>query len=234
LNAVGVVAALASEARTLGPSMPRGGDPPLSELAVLGAGSLLALSGIGRAAAAAAAQALVDAGVSALMTFGMAGGLDPALKPGSVVIPREVISPDGTRYAACRAWREQVAAAVSALRAVSEGNLLTSTQAIETPADKAAAFHTTGAAAVDMESAAVAEIAAKHNLPFIAVRVIVDTAADMLPRAVVAASRAGKVQLARLIGGLILAPREIASMIRLAQRYRIAMHSLRAIGAHLA
>jgi adenosylhomocysteine nucleosidase len=234
LNAVGVVAALASEARTLGPSMPRGGDPPISELAVLGAGSLLALSGIGRAAAAAAAQALVDAGVSALMTFGMAGGLDPALKPGSVVIPREVISPDGTRYAACRAWREQVAAAVSALRAVSEGNLLTSTQAIETPADKAAAFHTTGAAAVDMESAAVAEIAAKHNLPFIAVRVIVDTAADMLPRAVVAASRAGKVQLARLIGGLILAPREIASMIRLAQRYRIAMHSLRAIGAHLA
>ena len=234
MNAVGVVAALASEARTLGPSMPRGGDPPLSELAVLGAGSLLALSGIGRAAAAAAAQALVDAGVSALMTFGMAGGLDPALKPGSVVIPREVISPDGTRYAACRAWREQVAAAVSALRAVSEGNLLTSTQAIETPADKAAAFHTTGAAAVDMESAAVAEIAAKHNLPFIAVRVIVDTAADMLPRAVVAASRAGKVQLARLIGGLILAPREIASMIRLAQRYRIAMHSLRAIGAHLA
>jgi adenosylhomocysteine nucleosidase len=231
---VGVVAALASEARTLGPSMPRGGDPPLSELAVLGAGSLLALSGIGRAAAAAAAQALVDAGVSALMTFGMAGGLDPALKPGSVVIPREVISPDGTRYAACRAWREQVAAAVSALRAVSEGNLLTSTQAIETPADKASAFHTTGAAAVDMESAAVAEIAAKHNLPFIAVRVIVDTAADMLPRAVVAASRAGKVQLARLIGGLILAPREIASMIRLAQRYRIAMHSLRAIGAHLA
>jgi adenosylhomocysteine nucleosidase len=234
LNAVGVVAALASEARALGPSMPRGGDPPLGELALLGAGSLLALSGIGRAAAAAAAQALVDAGVSALMTFGMAGGLDPALKPGSVVIPRELISTDGARYAACRAWREQVAAAVSALRAVSEGNLLTSTHAIQTPADKAAAFRTTGAAAVDMESVAVAEIAAKHNLPFIAVRVIVDTAADMLPRAVVAASRAGKVQFARLLGGLILAPREVASLIRLAQRYRIAMRSLRAIGAHLA
>jgi adenosylhomocysteine nucleosidase len=231
---VGVVAALASEARALGPSMPRGGDPPLSELAALGAGSLLALSGIGRAAAAAAAQALVDAGVSALMTFGMAGGLDPELKPGSVVIPRELISPDGARYVACHAWREQVAAAVSALCAVSEGNLLTGTHAIQTPADKAAAFRTTGAAAVDMESVAVAEIAAKHNLPFIAVRVIVDTAADMLPRAVVAASRAGKVQFARLIGGLILAPREIASLIMLAQRYRIAMRSLRAIGAHLA
>lgn len=214
--------------------MPRGGEPPLSELALLGEGSLLALSGIGRAAAAAAAQALIDAGVSALMTFGMAGGLDPALKPGSVVIPCELLASDGARYVANPAWREQVAAAVSPLRAVTEGNLLTSTHAIETPADKAAAFRATGAAAVDMESAAVAAIAAQHNLPFIAVRVIVDTAADILPRAVVAASKAGRVQLARLIGGLILAPREIGSLVRLAQRYRIAMRSLRVIGAHLA
>jgi len=233
LTAVGVVAALASEARALGPSMPRGGDPPLSELALLGEGSLLALSGIGRAAASAAAQALVDAGVSALMSFGMAGGLDPELKPGSVVIPCEVLSSDGARYAASRVWREQVAAAISPLCAVTEGNLLTSSHAIETPADKVAAFRDTGAAAVDMESAAVAEIAAKHNLPFIAVRAIVDTAADTLPRAVIAASRVGRVRFARLIGGLILAPREIVGLIRLAQRYRIAMRSLRAIGAHL-
>jgi adenosylhomocysteine nucleosidase len=214
--------------------MPRGGDPPLSELALLGEGSLLALSGIGRVAATTAAQALVDAGVSALMTFGMAGGLDPALKPGSVVIPCELLSGDGSRFAANRAWREQVAAAVSSMCAVTEGDLLSSSHAIETPADKAAAFSTTGATAVDMESAAVAEIAAKHNLPFIAVRVIVDTAADVLPRAVVVASRAGRVQFARLIGGLILAPREIGALIRLARRYRIAMRSLRAIGAHLA
>ena len=214
--------------------MPRGGHPPLSELALLGEGALLALSGIGRGAATAAAQALIDAGVAALMTFGMAGGLDPKLKPGSVVIPCELLSSGGGRYAAARAWREQVTAAISPLCAVTEGNLLTSTFAIETPADKAAAFRDTGAAAVDMESAAVAEIAAKHNLPFIAVRVIVDTAADRLPRAVVAASRAGKVQFARLIGGLILAPREIVALVRLAQRYRIAMRSLHAIGAHLA
>ena len=206
----------------------------MSELALLGEGSLLAISGIGRVAAAAAAQALVDAGVSALMTFGMAGGLDPKLKPGSVVIPCELLSIDGARYAASHAWREQVTAAVSPLCAVTEGNLLTSAHAIETPADKSAAFRNTGAVAVDMESAAVAEIAANHSLPFIAVRVIVDTAYDMLPRAVVAASRAGRVQFARLIGGLILAPREIPSLLRLAQRYRIAMHSLRTIGAVLA
>ena len=195
---------------------------------------MLALSGIGRAAATTAAQALVDAGVAALMSFGMAGGLDPKLVPGSVIIPCELLSSDGERYVACRAWREQVAAAVGPVCALAEGNLLSSAHALETPADKAAAYRNTGAVAVDMESAAVARVAARHKLPFIAVRVIVDTAADALPRAVVAASRAGRVQFARLIGGLILAPREIADMVRLAQRYRIAMHSLRAIGAHLA
>ena len=206
----------------------------MSELATFGEGALLALSGIGGAAAQAAARALIEAGVSALMTFGMAGGLDPALKAGSVVLPCEMIAAGGSRFTASRSWRERVAAAVSPLRAVTEGNLLTSAQAIDTPAEKAAAFRATGAAAVDMESAAVAEVASHHGLPFIAVRVIVDTAADTLPRAVVNASRAGRVHMSRLIAGLILAPGEIGALIRLSQRYRIATRSLRAIGTHLA
>jgi adenosylhomocysteine nucleosidase len=233
LIAVGVVAALKVEARALGPSMPKGGDPPFSELAAFSDGALLAVSGIGRDAAERAARSLVDAGVASLMTFGMAGGLDPALKAGSVVLPCELIAADGSRFAASRSWRERVAAAVSPLRAVSAGNLLSSARAIDTPADKSAAFRATGAAAVDMESAAVAAIASLHNLPFIAVRVIVDTAADTLPRAVVNASRAGRVQIGRLMTGLILSPGEIGALIRLVQRYRIAMRSLRAIGAHL-
>ena len=206
----------------------------MSELAAFSDGALLAVSGIGREAAERAARSLVEAGVAALMTFGMAGGLDPALKAGSVVLPCELISADGTRFVAFRSWRERVAGAVSPLRAMSAGNLLASARAIDTPAEKSAAFRDTGAVAVDMESAAVAAIAARHNLPFIAVRVIVDTAADTLPRAVVNASRAGQVQVGRLIAGLIVAPGEIAALIRLAQRYRIAMRSLRAIGAHLA
>jgi adenosylhomocysteine nucleosidase len=214
--------------------MPRGGDPPLSELASLGDGALLAVSGIGPVAAQVAAHALVDAGASALMSFGMAGGLDPSLKAGSVVVPCEVISADGTRFATCQSWRERVAAAVSPLRAVSEGTLLTSAQPIDTPAHKAAAFRDFGAAAVDMESAAVAQVAANRRLPFIAVRVIVDTAADKLPQAVVNASRAGRLRIGRLLAGLVVAPLEIAELVRLTQRYRIAMRSLRVIGAQIA
>lgn len=231
---VGVVTALASESRALGPSMRRGGTQiPLYELALLGDGALLAVSGIGRTAATAAAGALIEAGASSLMSFGMAGALDPALKPGGVVLPRELLLTDGRRFPADSHWRERIAAELRPSHAVSEGALLTTDAAIDTPAHKAAAFHGTGAVAVDMESAAVAALAAAHRLPFIAVRVIVDTAADRLPPAAVAASKAGRVKIARLVMGLAMSPGEIPMLMRLAQRYRVAMRALRAIAPHL-
>ena len=80
-----------------------------------------------------------------------------------------------------------------------------------------------------MESAAIARVAAEHGLPFIAVRVIVDTAADSLPRAVVAASTNGEVSFARLIAELIRAPSQLMPLLRLAQRYTAAKQSLLAI-----
>jgi adenosylhomocysteine nucleosidase len=214
--------------------MPRGGNPiPLSDLALLGGGALLAVSGIGLAAAAAAATALVEAGASALMSFGLAGALDPTLEPGAVVLPKELLAGDGRRYSADANWRERVAAELRSSHAVNEGDLLTSDGAIDTPERKAAAFHGTGAVAVDMEGAAVAEIAAKNRLPFIAVRVIVDAAADRLPPAVIAASRAGRVKIARLVLGVAASPLEIPLLLRLARRYRVAMRTLRAIAPHL-
>jgi adenosylhomocysteine nucleosidase len=234
LSGVGVVAALAAEARALGPSMPRGGAPiPLSELALLGGGALLAVSGIGWTAAAGAARALIDAGASALMSFGVAGALDPALEPGNVVLPREVLSSDGRHHPTDATWRERVAVELRASHALSEGHLLTGDQAIDTPEKKAAAFHGTGAVAVDMESAAVAEVAAGHKLPYIAVRVIVDTAADRLPPAAVAASREGRVKIARLVMGLAASPGEIPALLHIARSYRVAMRTLRAIAPHL-
>jgi adenosylhomocysteine nucleosidase len=231
LKTVGVVAALRAEARALGRARQYRAESAASfgNLAFLSDGSMLAVSGIGGAAAAVAALALIDAGVAALMTFGMAGGLDPNLGAGSVLLPAEVLALDGTRFATAPAWRERLSAAMSVHCAVGGGVVLSSERAIESPQAKALAFRDTGAAAVDMESASVARVAADHQLPFICVRVIVDTAADALPRAVVAASRAGRVQIARLLGGLIVAPGDVAALVRLALRYRSAMRVLKLI-----
>jgi len=235
LKAVGVIAALDSEARVLGRARPNRTQAtfaqaaPRSRIMALSDGSMLALSGIGGFAATRAARALIDAGAGALMTFGMAGGLDPRLEAGSVLLPTEVIARDGARWPTARAWRERLTAALNPHCAVLDGCVVSSDTSIDSPRAKAELFRETGAAAVDMESVAVARIAADHRLPFLCVRVIVDTAADALPRAVVAASREGRVRIGRLIGGLIVAPADVAAVIRLSVRYRSAMRVLKMV-----
>jgi adenosylhomocysteine nucleosidase len=218
---MGVVAALEAEARTLGPAVPR-----RDGLYVLSDGALLAISGMGGALAALAARNLVDAGAAALMSFGLAGGLDPVLRAGTVVLPSEVISRSGARFSTSTGWCERLSGAIAKQRPVAAGTLLTSAQPIGAVAEKAAVFRETGAVAVDMESLEVAEVSAAHGLPFIAVRVIVDAATDVLPRAVVAASREGQVNIRHLIGGLAVAPLDLIALIRLARAYRAATRSL--------
>ncbi|MGH8210921.1 MAG: hypothetical protein ACREU6_15285, partial [Steroidobacteraceae bacterium] len=69
-----------------------------------------------------------------------------------------------------------------------------------------------------------------HQLPFIAMRVIVDSAADTLPQAVTAAADgAGHLQVWRLLGALARAPTDLAPLLRLARRYRAASRSLAAV-----
>jgi adenosylhomocysteine nucleosidase len=226
LNAAGVVAALAAEARALGPAQPKGRG-----LAVLADGNLVAVSGMGPAAARSAAERLIDAGATALVSWGLAGGLDPDLEAGAVCLPHVVIAADGSRLSTARSWQESLSSSVPCGRRVGHDALLTAERALETCADKRAARRATGACAVDMESSAVAQVAEAHGVPFIAVRVIVDTARDNIPRAVAGASRAGKVRLGRLILGLLRSPLEIASLVRLARRYRVALRSLQAVAA---
>lgn len=224
MNVAGVVAALAAEARALGPTA-RGGEG----YDLLADGTLIAVSGIGYASALNASQRLIDAGATALVSWGMAGGLDPGLHPGDVFLPREIIGADGTRFATAQHWRESVAALVAGHRTVVSGNLLTSIRPVDTVAAKRAARGKTGAAAVDMESSAVAQAAQAHGLPFIAVRVIIDAAADAVPRAVAEASQSGKVRVHRLLLGLLRSPAELTPLLRLARRYRVAMRSLLAV-----
>jgi hopanoid-associated phosphorylase len=221
---VGIVAALPVEARALGTARTRPDG-----LATLADDTLVAVSGMGVLGAAARANALVAAGAEALVSFGLAGGLDPALAPGAILIPREVIADDGTALATDVAWCAQLAQALARHRPVVHGRLLTSPRALGSVSEKADAFRRTGAAAVDMESSGVARVAEAHRLPFIVLRVIVDGASDALPRALaLIADSGGPLRWGRLIGHLAFAPQEVLALLRLAGRYGTARRALRA------
>jgi adenosylhomocysteine nucleosidase len=221
LTVAGVVAALAAEARALG-RLRRSPDG----VGILDDGSRVLVGGIGGEAARAAARRLLDSGACALVSWGLAGGLDPALEAGAVLVPFEVVDGRGTRFAAASTWRESLIAAIGG--PVVSGTLLTSPVPLASIEDKRAAFER-GAVAVDMESAAIAEVASSNRVPFIAVRVVVDTARDAVPAAVASAGRSGRLEIGRLLSGLLRSPGEIGALFELARRYRCAVRSLEAV-----
>jgi adenosylhomocysteine nucleosidase len=225
LKPIGIVSALAAEARTLGPAARHG-----TELRRLADGALLAVSGIGEGAAAAAARRLVLAGATALASFGMAGGLDPALICGAVLLPEEVVTREGAAVAVTDGpWRQRLRASLPPSSIACGGRLLASERPIGDPQATAAAWRESRAAGVDMESAAIAQVAGQAGLPFLVLRVIVDTASDQLPAAVIAASCGGRLRVGRLLAQLLRAPQDVGALIRLSARYRIAKGALSAV-----
>jgi hopanoid-associated phosphorylase len=114
-----------------------------------------------------------------IVSFGVAGGLDPALAPGDLVVASSVVAED-RRFVADDGWAR-------ALVAMLPGAVHASISGVEAPvADPAAKrslrqLHRT--AAVDTESHLAARVAARHRLPFAAVRVILDPATRRLPPA---------------------------------------------------
>lgn len=221
MKVAGVVAALAAEARALGPATS----------GALADGTLVAVSGIGPGAAAQAARSLIEGGATALVSWGMAGGLDPSLNAGALCVPHEVLAEDGERFLTDGIWREPLTARIAALHSVAGGALFSSAHAIDSVAGKKALRRATGAVAVDMESAAVAEAAHARGMPFLAVRAIVDTARDEVPCALVAAGLTGRIDIVRLLGSLARRPGDIAPLMRLSLCYRRAMRSLKAVAS---
>jgi adenosylhomocysteine nucleosidase len=99
--------------------------------------------------------------VDAMISTGLCGALDPALRVGDIVVP-----PGGnieTRAAYVRG-------AVHSLDRVAVTSL-----------EKRTLRNATGAIAVDMEAAAVERKAAEWNLPYLCIRAVSDRAGDTLP-----------------------------------------------------
>ena len=142
-----------------------------------------------------------------VISFGVAGGLDPSLKSGDVVVATEVLAGD-TRFLAGLALNEElIARAALRRRRVVRGGLAGVEQVIAATACKAALHSETGAAAVDMESHIAAAYAAEAGLPFAALRVISDPASRSLPALAKSAIKPnGDIDLGKVLRGVARNP----------------------------
>lgn len=115
-----------------------------------------------------------------VVSFGIAGGLDPTLRPGDIVVATGIVA--DARRATDASWTARLRDKLDGTgRRVVTADLAGVDAAILTVADKAALRRATGAAAVDMESHVAAAYAARHGLPFAAIRVVCDPADRALP-----------------------------------------------------
>lgn len=162
------------------------------------------------AGAEAAAEALVAAGARALVSFGLCGGLAPGLAAGALVIPRAVRQ-GGDAFATDPALN-------AALGGATAETLLAADAIAPDRAAKSALHAATGAAAVDLESGAVAEVAKRHGLPFAALRAVCDPAGFTLPpAALLALDSAGEVGIARVAASVLAYPAQLPALLRLAR-----------------
>ncbi len=217
----GIVCGMISEVRALG----RWADDPRIAVAV---------SGARPDRAEAAARRLVAEGCRVLLSWGVAGGLDPALAPGEVVIPREVVAEDGARFPLSDTVIARLDRAIqtgemprSSRGRAGSGAILGLDNMVRTVAEKADLYQRTGAVAVDMESHRVALAAAAAGLPFLAVRAIGDPAGRTLPAlAARALGEDGRPRIGPVVAGLLRRPGDLAALLRVKQDTDAALAAL--------
>ena len=145
----------------------------------------------------------------ALLSFGVAGGLEPRLRPGDVCVATEVAA-GADRIAADAGWSARLAAALGVPGACFAG----SDVIVADVAAKAALHTATGAALVDMETHIVAREARRRGIPWAAIRAVTDPAERALPHAAAVGMRPdGKIDLPAILGSLLKNPGQLPGLI---------------------
>ncbi len=199
---IGIVVGFAAEARVAG-----------------ALGGAIAIGGGDAAGAASAAEGLARSGVTALLSFGLAGGLAPSLPAGALVVPAHVVDENGARWAADPALAARFGPVA--------GVLLAAAYVLPTRAGKRAAWDRTGALAADLESGAVARAAQANGLPFAVLRAVCDPAGrDLPPAALCALSPDGRIRAGALAASLARRPGQIGALIALGREAALARRAL--------
>ena len=202
-------------------------------------GAVLSKSGVeviavgGDSARLASDLARLAPGVAGLISFGMAGAIDPSLKLGDWVVGTRVVG--GFRADCDPRW---VSALVARVPGALAGIVLADGRLVSGAAEKREAFAGSGALAVDMESHLVAEAAARAGIPFAVLRCVSDTATMALPPAVAVMMRPdGSVATGAMLCSLAARPGQIPSFLRtlagFARAYGIMGKAARGIGERL-
>lgn len=163
-----------------------------------------------------------------VLSIGLAGALSPKLRVGDVIVGTSPLPHPGEGLVE---WL------LAHMPDAHGGTVLGQNIPAATPAEKRHLHTTTGALAIDMESHIAARVAARHRLPFAAIRIISDDSARTLPpAALVGMNPDGSMAIGTVLASLAGNPMQLAALIRTgldAERaFRSLRRALRALESH--
>jgi adenosylhomocysteine nucleosidase len=166
--------------------------------------------------------------IRGVISFGVAGGLDPSLKSGDIVVATEVLAGDARWLAGLTLNNDLIASMGLGRRRIVRGRLAGAEQVVTARHLKEALHQETGAAAVDMESHIAADYAAKSGLPFAALRVVSDPAHRALPELAMAAIKPnGDIDLRKVLRSVARNPLTLRDLVSTGIDFNRALRSLR-------
>lgn len=164
--------------------------------------------------------------LAVLVSFGVAGGLQPGLRPGSLLIPDEILT-GGRAIPVDRPLADGLRAK---LPQALPGRMAAGSGLLATVEAKAALYAQTQALAVDLESGLLAEAAQAAGLPFIIIRAVADPCDRALPLAARIPLRSdGTPDLPGILASIARSPAQIPRLIALALETRRAFSTLRRV-----
>jgi hopanoid-associated phosphorylase len=170
------------------------------------------------------AQELVKKGVKRIVSFGVAGALQPGLAIGTLVVGTHVASPNGM-WPCDEGWSNALA---SKFPQAQKGGVWGSETLVPTAASKKMLYKQSGCMIVDMESQCAAEAAEAAKIPLAVVRAVCDTSAMNVPPAIMAAiTEDGRVEISRAMRHILTHPMEIPGLFHVMRGINRALASLR-------
>lgn len=116
-----------------------------------------------------------------IVSFGFAGSTSKKIKCSDIIIPEKIFSKNGYTETVSEVYREFFEKKLGKSN-FKNSNLYSSDQIVDTIQKKRSILKKFDASAVDMESASIQKIANKNKVPFVCIRVILDSQSTNIPK----------------------------------------------------
>ena len=227
---IGLIAALPAEVRCLTqrlvtPNLPVNINKNITVM----------VCGIGPAAAGKAAGTLLFQNIDCLISWGTAAALIDEVHTGDLILPEFIHTEAGETNQTDPVCHCNLMEKLSTgIATVHSGTLAETRTVLENPEQKTELHRRTGAIAADMESAAIMQVAKDNNLPFIAVRTVVDESHAVIPAELIRhVDIFGTPNITGLITEFFYRPHLISNIYSLSRAMNTALDTLGKIAAEI-